>query len=239
MDYRFIYYSFITLTSTGYGDITPLHPYTRSLAIFEAITGQLYLAVLIARLVGLEMEWREAQRDAAGTNVARHRPLTAHAAGTRLAATPSAMASPVLLLLGVPESGTSALADALVRAGAALAGPPAGDPAGVSQNALAACGMRWDSLAPMPAKFGKSPGLDAARAAMDTFLERHPGETPLLIAEPLATRIAGLWRERIEESGARVRRRCCGSRTRAAPPPRWRDGASSRPRSRSRCGSRT
>jgi len=64
MDYRYIYYSFITLTSTGYGDITPLHPYTRSLAIFEAITGQLYLAVLIARLVGLEMEWREAQRDA-------------------------------------------------------------------------------------------------------------------------------------------------------------------------------
>jgi len=63
MDYRFIYYSFITLTSTGYGDITPLHPYTRSLAIFEAIAGQLYLAVLIARLVGLEMEYREAQRD--------------------------------------------------------------------------------------------------------------------------------------------------------------------------------
>ena len=63
MDYRFIYYSFITLTSTGYGDITPLHPYTRSLAIFEAIVGQLYLAVLIARLVGLEMEYREAQRD--------------------------------------------------------------------------------------------------------------------------------------------------------------------------------
>jgi hypothetical protein len=62
MDYRYIYYSFITLTSTGYGDITPLHPYARSLATFEAITGQLYLAVLIARLVGLEMEWREEQR---------------------------------------------------------------------------------------------------------------------------------------------------------------------------------
>jgi len=40
-----------------------LHPYTRSLAIFGAIVGQLYLAVLIARLVGLEMEYREAQRD--------------------------------------------------------------------------------------------------------------------------------------------------------------------------------
>ncbi|HVJ74896.1 MAG TPA: potassium channel family protein [Casimicrobiaceae bacterium] len=67
MDYRYIYFSFITLTSTGYGDITPLHPYARSLAAFEAIAGQLYLAVLIARLVGLEMEWREAQRDAGRT----------------------------------------------------------------------------------------------------------------------------------------------------------------------------
>jgi hypothetical protein len=64
MDYRFIYFSFVTLTSTGYGDITPLHPYTRSLAAFEGIAGQLYLAVLIARLVGLEMEWREEQREA-------------------------------------------------------------------------------------------------------------------------------------------------------------------------------
>ena len=63
MAYRYIYYSFITLTSTGYGDITPLHPYARSLATFEAVVGQLYLAVLIARLVGLEMEWREAQRE--------------------------------------------------------------------------------------------------------------------------------------------------------------------------------
>ena len=61
--------------------------------------------------------------------------------------------------------------------------------------------MRWDSLAPMPAKLGKSPGLDAARAAMDVFLERLPPDAPLLIAEPLATRIVSLWRERIEEAG--------------------------------------
>ncbi|MEO8487638.1 MAG: hypothetical protein ABI585_15025 [Betaproteobacteria bacterium] len=114
------------------------------------------------------------------------------------------MASPVLLLLGVPENGTSALADALGRAGAAIAGPPAGDPAGVSQHALAACGMRWDSLAPMPPKLAKSPGLDAARAAMDVFLERLPSDAPLLIAEPLATRIVALWRERIEEAGRPV-----------------------------------
>jgi hypothetical protein len=62
MHFRFTYFSFVTLTSTGYGDITPIHPYTRSLATFEAITGQLYLAVLIARLVALELRWRDAQR---------------------------------------------------------------------------------------------------------------------------------------------------------------------------------
>ena len=111
------------------------------------------------------------------------------------------MPSPVFLLLGVPESGTYALADALVRAGAVLAGPPADDPASVSQHALAACGMRWDSLAPMPGKFARAPGLDAARVALDTFLERSPAESPLVIAEPLATRIVGLWRERFEEAG--------------------------------------
>ncbi|MFO1282655.1 MAG: potassium channel family protein [Burkholderiales bacterium] len=72
---RYVYFSFITLTSTGYGDITPAHPTTRSLAAFEALCGQLYLAVLIARLVGLEIAWRETQaatrRGAAAAAVAR------------------------------------------------------------------------------------------------------------------------------------------------------------------------
>jgi hypothetical protein len=57
------YYSFITLTSTGYGDITPVHPYARSLATMEALAGNLFLAVLVARLVGLEIDWRHEQRD--------------------------------------------------------------------------------------------------------------------------------------------------------------------------------
>jgi hypothetical protein len=56
------YFSFVTLTSTGYGDITPLHPYARSLATLESLLGGLFLTVLVARLVGLEMEWREEQR---------------------------------------------------------------------------------------------------------------------------------------------------------------------------------
>lgn len=48
-----IYFSFVTLATLGYGDITPVTPVARGLAIFEAIIGQFYLAVLVARLVGL------------------------------------------------------------------------------------------------------------------------------------------------------------------------------------------
>lgn len=53
-----IYFSFVTLTSVGYGDIVPLHPFARSLANIEAIIGQLYPATLLARLVTLELEGR-------------------------------------------------------------------------------------------------------------------------------------------------------------------------------------
>ena len=47
-----IYFSFVTLATLGYGDISPLRPTARGMAISEAILGQLYLAVLVARLVG-------------------------------------------------------------------------------------------------------------------------------------------------------------------------------------------
>lgn len=53
-----IYFSFVTLTSVGYGDIVPVHPIARSLANVEAIVGQLYPATLLARLVTLEIEGR-------------------------------------------------------------------------------------------------------------------------------------------------------------------------------------
>ena len=49
----FMYFSFITLTTLGYGDIVPGTPPAQFLAAFEAVTGQLYLTVLVARLVGL------------------------------------------------------------------------------------------------------------------------------------------------------------------------------------------
>ncbi len=50
-----VYYSFVTLSTVGYGDITPSQPVTRMLSIGEALTGQLFLAVLIARLVAMEV----------------------------------------------------------------------------------------------------------------------------------------------------------------------------------------
>ena len=50
-----IYFSFVTLTTIGYGDIIPLHPYARGLANLEAVIGQLYPATLLARLVTLEI----------------------------------------------------------------------------------------------------------------------------------------------------------------------------------------
>jgi hypothetical protein len=48
-----LYFSFVTLTTTGYGDVLPVSPQARSLATLEALTGQLYIAITVARLVGL------------------------------------------------------------------------------------------------------------------------------------------------------------------------------------------
>jgi hypothetical protein len=50
-----IYFSFVTLTTIGYGDILPFHPYARGLANLEAVIGTLYPATLLARLVTLEI----------------------------------------------------------------------------------------------------------------------------------------------------------------------------------------
>ena len=53
-----LYFSFSTLTTVGYGDITPVYPLVRNLANLEAVIGQLFPATLLARLVSLQIEHR-------------------------------------------------------------------------------------------------------------------------------------------------------------------------------------
>jgi len=54
----FYYFSIVTMTTVGFGDITAVHPLVRSLVMLEALIGQLYPAILLARLVTLELETR-------------------------------------------------------------------------------------------------------------------------------------------------------------------------------------
>jgi Ion channel len=58
-----LYFSFSTLSTVGYGDITPVHPLVRNFANLEAVIGQLYPATLLARLVSLELEHRRRPRE--------------------------------------------------------------------------------------------------------------------------------------------------------------------------------
>jgi hypothetical protein len=58
----FLYFSMVALTTVGFGDITAIHPFARSLVMLEALIGQLYPAILIARLVTLEMETRRLEK---------------------------------------------------------------------------------------------------------------------------------------------------------------------------------
>ncbi|MGE5798895.1 MAG: potassium channel family protein [Syntrophaceae bacterium] len=58
----FYYFSVVTLTTTGYGDITAASPFARTLVMMEALIGPLYPAILIARLVSLHVEWKREKR---------------------------------------------------------------------------------------------------------------------------------------------------------------------------------
>lgn len=59
----FTYFSFVTLTTLGYGDVTPLTDRAFALTILEAVVGQIYLTVLIARLVGLHIAHETEKKD--------------------------------------------------------------------------------------------------------------------------------------------------------------------------------
>ena len=52
---QLVYFSFVTITTLGYGDVTPIAPLPRVLATIEALIGQFYIAILLARLVALQI----------------------------------------------------------------------------------------------------------------------------------------------------------------------------------------
>jgi hypothetical protein len=58
----FLYFSMVALTTVGFGDITAIHPFARSLVMMESLIGQLYPAILLARLVSLEIETRRSKK---------------------------------------------------------------------------------------------------------------------------------------------------------------------------------
>jgi hypothetical protein len=59
---EFVYFSFVSLTTLGYGDISPATPLARFAVYLEAIVGQLYLAIMVAGLVGIGISDRTANR---------------------------------------------------------------------------------------------------------------------------------------------------------------------------------
>ncbi len=57
--FSFFYFSLVTMTTVGYGDMSPITPVARIFAATEAIVGQLYLTILVARLVGMHLVHQE------------------------------------------------------------------------------------------------------------------------------------------------------------------------------------
>ncbi len=61
----FLFFSYVTLTTVGYGDIHAVTDQARSLASLEALSGQLYLTIMVARLVGLHISKPKTKESAA------------------------------------------------------------------------------------------------------------------------------------------------------------------------------
>ncbi|MBT3181017.1 MAG: two pore domain potassium channel family protein, partial [Deltaproteobacteria bacterium] len=53
--YNYLYFSLTTLTTTGFGDIVPTSAFTKMLSAMEGVIGSMYIAVVVARLVGLHI----------------------------------------------------------------------------------------------------------------------------------------------------------------------------------------
>ena len=53
---EFMYYSYVTLTTLGFGDITPVSPLAKTLSFMQAVTGQLYLTIMVAGLIGKALQ---------------------------------------------------------------------------------------------------------------------------------------------------------------------------------------
>jgi uncharacterized membrane protein len=61
-DSGWLYFSFITMTTLGYGDVAPVSAIARTLAYLQAIFGQFYIAILVAGLVGAYITSRGRER---------------------------------------------------------------------------------------------------------------------------------------------------------------------------------
>ena len=68
LSWRFLYFSFVTLTTLGYGDVLPLTIYAQTLTAMETVIGQFYLAVLVAVLVSAYLSDTRGDTDAAATD---------------------------------------------------------------------------------------------------------------------------------------------------------------------------
>ena len=60
-DHDLIYYTFVTMTTLGYGDVSPARPFAKALAYAAAVTGQFYIAMLVGAVVGVYLNQRESR----------------------------------------------------------------------------------------------------------------------------------------------------------------------------------
>lgn len=80
---RLIHFSFVTLTTVGYGDITPIHPLARTLVMCEALTGQLFPAILIGGLASMAVQTRLKGPAVSGTQASLTDESPGHGSGPR------------------------------------------------------------------------------------------------------------------------------------------------------------